>query len=99
EGEENKRKADREKAAEKSDDGIIRSYQKIRENAKNGSTAVMVIRGACGGCFNIVPPQRQADIRGKKKLIVCEHCGRIFSGVEDEVEDETQTKKKRSKAS
>ncbi len=58
----------------------------------------MVKRGACGGCFNIVPPQRQADIREKKKLIVCEHCGRILAGVEDEVEDETQPKKKRTKA-
>jgi len=99
ESEENKLKAEREKAAKKIDDRIIKSYQKIRENAKNGLAVVMVKRGACGGCFNIVPPQRQADIREKKKLIVCEHCGRIFSGVEDEVEDETQPKKKRSKAS
>lgn len=98
ESEENKLKSEREKATKKIDDRILKSYQKIRENAKNGLAVVMVKRGACGGCFNIVPPQRQADIREKKKLIVCEHCGRIFSGVEDEIEDETAPKKRRSKA-
>ena len=98
EAEENKLKADKEKAAKKIEERIIKSYKKIRENAKNGLAVVMVKRGACGGCFNIVPPQRQADIREKKKLIVCEHCGRILAGVEDEIEDETQPKKKRSKA-
>lgn len=98
ESEENKLKSEREKATKKIDERILKSYQKIRENAKNGLAVVMVKRGACGGCFNIVPPQRQADIREKKKLIVCEHCGRIFSGVEDEIEDETAPKKRRSKA-
>jgi predicted nucleic acid-binding Zn-ribbon protein len=43
-----------------------------------------------------VPPQRQADIREKKKIIVCEHCGRVFAGVEDEIEEEG-LKKKRSR--
>ena len=98
EAEENKLKSDREKATKKIEERIIKSYKKIRENAKNGLAVVLVKRGACGGCFNIVPPQRQADIREKKKLIVCEHCGRILAGVEDEIEDETQPKKKRSKA-
>jgi predicted nucleic acid-binding Zn-ribbon protein len=98
ESEENKLKSDKDKAIKKIDERIIKSYKKIRENAKNGLAVVMVRRGACGGCFNIVPPQRQADIREKKKIIVCEHCGRILAGVEDEIEDETQPKKKRSKA-
>lgn len=97
ENEESKLKADREKALKKIEDRLTKSYAKIRTNAKNGLAVVMVKRGACGGCFNIVPPQRQADIREKKKLIVCEHCGRIFAGVEDEIEEET-TKKKRSRA-
>jgi len=98
EAEENKLKSDKEKAAKKIEERIIKSYNKIRENAKNGLAVVMVKRGACGGCFNIVPPQRQADIREKKKLIVCEHCGRILAGVEDEIEDDTTPKKKRAKA-
>ncbi|MEE1287679.1 MAG: C4-type zinc ribbon domain-containing protein, partial [Bacteroidaceae bacterium] len=39
---------------------------------------VYVQRDACGGCFNKVPPQRQLDIRTRKKIIVCEYCGRIL---------------------
>jgi predicted nucleic acid-binding Zn-ribbon protein len=97
ETEENKLKAEREKALKKIEDRLSKSYTKIRDNAKNGLAVVMVKRGACGGCFNVVPPQRQADIREKKKLIVCEHCGRIFAGVEDEIEEEP-VKKKRSRA-
>lgn len=99
ESEEAKLNSDREKALKKVDERLIKSYTKIRANAKNGLAVVLVKRGACGGCFNTVPPQRQADIREKKKLIVCEHCGRILAGVEDEVEDPTPTaKKKRAKA-
>lgn len=98
ETEESKLRADREKASKKVEERLIKSYTKIRANAKNGLAVVMVKRGACGGCFNTVPPQRQADIREKKKLIVCEHCGRILAGVEDEVEEEGTTKKKRARA-
>lgn len=98
ESEENKLKSDREKAVKKVDERLLKSYQKIRHNAKNGLAVVLVKRGACGGCFNVVPPQRQAEIREKKKLIVCEHCGRIFAGVEEEVEEDTSAKKKRSRS-
>jgi len=73
---------DREKQADKIEVRLLKSYQKIRNNSLNGLAVVMVQRGACGGCFNVVPPQRQADIREHKKIIVCEHCGRIFGGVE-----------------
>ncbi|WP_200976191.1 zinc ribbon domain-containing protein [Echinicola sp. 20G] len=96
EAEENKLKTEREKATKKIEERILKSYKKIRNNAKNGLAVVEVKRGACGGCFNIVPPQRQADIREKKKIIVCEHCGRILADVADEIEDETLPKKKRS---
>ncbi len=98
ETEESKLRADREKASKKVEERLIKSYTKIRANAKNGLAVVMVKRGACGGCFNTVPPQRQADIREKKKLIICEHCGRILAGVEDEVEEEGTAKKKRARA-
>ncbi len=98
ETEESKLRADREKASKKVDERLVKAYTKIRANAKNGLAVVMVKRGACGGCFNTVPPQRQADIREKKKLIVCEHCGRILAGVEDEVEEEGTAKKKRARA-
>ncbi|GAB2576763.1 zinc ribbon domain-containing protein [Spirosoma areae] len=61
---------------------LLNSYNKIRSNALNGLAVVVVKRGACGGCFNVVPPQRQADIKDKKKIIVCEHCGRVLADVE-----------------
>lgn len=97
ENEEKKLRNDREKAAKKVEDRLIKSYDKIRVNAKNGLAVVLVKRGACGGCFNIVPPQRQAEIRERKKIIVCEHCGRILAGVEDEIVEEPKPKRKRSK--
>jgi uncharacterized protein len=99
ESDESKLQGDRDKQMKKVDERLAKSYTKIRANAKNGLAVVMVKRGACGGCFNTVPPQRQADIREKKKLIVCEHCGRILAGVEDEVEEEaSKTKRRTAKA-
>jgi uncharacterized protein len=60
------------------DERLVSAYTRIRENAKNGLAVVTVQRDACGGCFNKIPPQRQLDIRQHKKIIVCEHCGRIL---------------------
>ena len=80
--EESELRADREKAAKLVDERFFNAYERIRSNSRNGLAVVMVKRGACGGCFNMVPPQRQADIREKKKIIVCEHCGRILANVE-----------------
>lgn len=54
------------------------AYTKIRGNARNGLAVVPVDRDACGGCFNKIPPQRQLDIASRKKIIVCEYCGRIL---------------------
>ena len=81
--EENKLKESREKAANKVEERLLNSYNKIRNNARNGLGVVAIARSACGGCFNIVPPQRQAEVRERKKIIVCEHCGRIFVDIED----------------
>jgi uncharacterized protein len=72
----------RDKAAANVEERLVNAYNRIRNNAENGLAIVMVKRGACGGCFNIVPPQRQADIKDKKKIIVCEHCGRILADVD-----------------
>ncbi|MCA0363784.1 MAG: C4-type zinc ribbon domain-containing protein [Bacteroidetes bacterium] len=68
-----------EKQAKKVDERLLKAYQRIRGGAKNGLAVVAVDRGACGGCFNVVPPQRQADIMDKQKIIICEHCGRILA--------------------
>jgi predicted nucleic acid-binding Zn-ribbon protein len=57
---------------------LVSAYKKIRGNARNGLAVVPVERDACGGCFNKIPPQRQLDIASKKKIIVCEYCGRIL---------------------
>lgn len=57
---------------------VLSAYRKVRKNARNGLAVVTVKRGACGGCFNNIPPQRQLDIRMSKKIIVCEYCGRIL---------------------
>lgn len=67
------------KSAEASiEDRLVNAYKRIRSNAKNGLAVVPVLRDACGGCFNKIPPQRQVDIKTNKKIIVCEHCGRIL---------------------
>lgn len=68
------------------DDRLLAAYDRLRTNAKNGLAVVTVDRDSCGGCFNKIPPQRQLDIDAKKKVIVCEHCGRILVPVS--VEDE-----------
>lgn len=60
------------------DERTLTAFKRIRKNARNGLGIVYVSRNACGGCFNRIPPQRQADIKTHKKVIVCEYCGRIM---------------------
>ncbi|MDP4637167.1 MAG: C4-type zinc ribbon domain-containing protein [Crocinitomicaceae bacterium] len=69
-------------AKKKIETRLVFAYDRLRENAKNGLAVVQVMRGSCGGCFNKIPPQRQLDIVTKKKIIVCEHCGRILVPVD-----------------
>ncbi|MDR2824031.1 MAG: C4-type zinc ribbon domain-containing protein [Prevotellaceae bacterium] len=57
---------------------LLTAFKRIRKNARNGLAIVTVQRDACGGCFNKIPAQRQLDIRQRKKIIVCEYCGRIL---------------------
>jgi len=68
---------------------LLTAYKRIRSNARNGLAVVSVQRDACGGCFNQIPPQRQLDIRSRKKIIVCEYCGRIL--VDDEIVKEQKS--------
>lgn len=70
--------AQAEKAKVKIDERLLAAYGRIRGSVRNGLAVVTVKRDACGGCFNRIPPQRQADVRQGKKLIVCEYCGRIL---------------------
>ena len=57
---------------------LLAAFRRIRKSTRNGLGIVYVQRDACGGCFNKIPPQRQLDIRMRKKIIVCEYCGRIM---------------------
>ncbi|MBX7204049.1 MAG: hypothetical protein K1X81_01365 [Bacteroidia bacterium] len=73
---------EREKAVKVIEERLLFSYNKIRTNVKNGIAVAGIMRDACGGCFAKIPPQRQADIRMRKKILVCEHCGRILTDAE-----------------
>ncbi len=57
---------------------LLDAYDRIRKSSRNGLAVVPITRGACGGCFNRVTPQQAQEVENKKKIIVCEHCGRIF---------------------
>ncbi len=76
---------------------LLQAFKRIRKNSRNGLGITYVQRDACGGCFNKIPPQKQLDIRMRKKIIVCEYCGRIMidpelAGVETEKHLETKMK-------
>jgi uncharacterized protein len=67
-----------DEAKDKVDPRLLSAYERIRTSYRNGLAVVPIIRDSCGGCFNVIPPQRQSEIRQHKKIIVCEHCGRIL---------------------
>tara|TARA_B110000285_G_scaffold227647_1_gene289284 strand:- start:591 stop:1448 length:858 start_codon:yes stop_codon:yes gene_type:complete len=76
---------------------LVVAYDRLRDNSKNGLAVVELIYGnkrntghrdaSCGGCFNKIPPQRELDIVTKKKIIICEHCGKILIPSKVELED------------
>jgi hypothetical protein len=67
-----------EEARSHVDPRLLASYEKIRKNYRNGLAVVPVERDACGGCFYSIPPQKQSEIKQRKKVMVCENCGRIL---------------------
>ena len=72
------------------DERLLLSYDRIRNNYRNGLAVVPVERDSCGGCFNAIPPQKQSEIKQRKKIIVCENCGRIL--VDDDLENSVEVK-------
>ncbi|MBQ0015428.1 MAG: hypothetical protein KBT04_00390 [Bacteroidales bacterium] len=66
----------------------LTAYKRIRKAARNGLAVVTIDREACGGCFSKIPPQRQTEIKMHKKVIVCEHCGRIL--VDDDIKAKSE---------
>ena len=80
--EEEKLLKDSAKAEKQIDERLLTAYKRIRQNVRNGLGVVSLDRDACGGCFNKIPHQRQIDIAARKKVAVCEHCGRILVDAE-----------------
>ena len=81
----------RNKSAEQEkfiDEHYLVAYKRIRKQARNGLAVVTIDRDACGGCFSKIPPQRQSEIKMHKKVIVCEHCGRML--VDDDIAQKAQ---------
>lgn len=81
-----------DQAKEKVDPRLLAAYERIRTSYRNGLAVVPIMRDSCGGCFNVIPPQRQSEIRQHKKIIVCEHCGRIL--VDNDLNDQVSLKEK-----
>jgi predicted nucleic acid-binding Zn-ribbon protein len=77
-------------AKEKVDPRLLSAYERIRTSYRNGLAVVPILRDSCGGCFNVIPPQRQSEIRQRKKILVCEHCGRIL--VDNDLNDHVTIK-------
>ncbi len=98
--EEEKLEKEAAEISKKIDERSLNAFYRIRGNAHNGLAVVTVKRGACGGCCNHIPPQRQLDIRQHKKLIVCEYCGRILvsNGTETGIDDGVPALKSKSSA-
>jgi len=78
-----------EKQQKKIEERLLKAYQKIRNTYRNGLAVVSVERNACGGCYNAIPPQLQMEIGLTKKILVCEHCGRILVDKATILEEET----------
>ncbi|MBI1782371.1 MAG: hypothetical protein HYR66_13570 [Sphingobacteriales bacterium] len=72
------------------EDRLLISFDRIRKNYRNGLAVVPIVRDACGGCYNSIPPQRQSEIKQRKKIIVCENCGRIL--VDSDLHDSIEVK-------
>jgi uncharacterized protein len=103
EKEEGKIAKDRDKALKSADPKLLKAYERIRKNVLNGLAVAPVLRGSCGGCFAKIPPQLQSDIRQRKKIVICEHCGRInvdadMAGIVEAVAEEKPKPRRRKKA-
>ncbi len=73
-------------AAEKNEERLLKVYNKLRGSYRNGLAVVSIERDSCSGCHNKIPAQLQSEIRQRKKIIICEHCGRVL--VDEEIASE-----------
>ena len=75
--------AKRDECASKIDSRTMSAYNRIRASVHNHLAVVPVYNGdSCGGCFSTITPQRLIDVASGKKLVICEHCGRIIVSAE-----------------
>jgi predicted nucleic acid-binding Zn-ribbon protein len=79
-----------QKARTQADERLLSGYDRIRNNYRNGLAVVPVERDSCGGCFHAIPPQKQSEIKLRKKIMVCENCGRIL--VDADLNDSVEVK-------
>ncbi len=86
--EEKKLLAEREKATKKIEDKLLKYYERLRGSLSNGLAVVRVVRGAAEGCNIVIPAQKIAEIREKKKIVIDEHSGRILADVDMDSLDE-----------
>lgn len=75
-----------ENAASIIEERLFKVYNKLRTSYRNGLGVVFIERDSCSGCHNKIPAQLQSEIRQRKKIIICEHCGRIL--VDEEIASE-----------
>jgi uncharacterized protein len=80
--------AEREKATKKIEEKLLKYYERLRGSLSNGLAVVRVVRGAAEGCNIVIPPQKIAEIREKKKIVIDEHSGRILADVDMDSLDE-----------
>lgn len=78
------------KARTQTEERLLSAYDRIRNNYRNGLAVVPIERDSCGGCFHAIPPQKQSEIKLRKKIMVCENCGRIL--VDSDLNDAVEVK-------
>lgn len=72
---------------------LLTTFKRIHKKAHNGLAIVPIERESCGGCCNKITPQRQIDVKMRKKVIVCEYCGRIL--IDEELANENEMRRRR----
>ncbi|SEN23799.1 hypothetical protein SAMN05216436_11388 [bacterium A37T11] len=77
-----------QEAKENIEERLLTVYNRLRKAYKNGLAVVPIERDSCSGCHNKIPPQLQSEIRQRKRIIFCEHCGRIL--IDDNFLEEIQ---------
>ena len=70
------------------DTQLLSTFKRIHKKAHNGLAIAPITDGACGGCHNKLAPQRQIDVKTRRKILFCEYCGRIL--IDEELANENR---------